>query len=93
MNIFSASLTNRPKMKICKDCDLPTPEAIKFRIEQIKKENGGVLSPAQYSRIAALRARLPKDPNVTVLAPAIDPNLLVSKSDIDEFGKSPLAYA
>jgi hypothetical protein len=85
-------LSNRPKIKISRDHALATADAILFRIEQIKKECGNVLTPAAYSRIDALRARLPKDPNAP-LAPAIDPNLLVSKSQIDEYGKAPSLYA
>lgn len=85
-------MKNLNGLRETKDGDLVTPEAINFRIEKIKRENA-TLTPALAKRIAALRLRLPKDPNVTVLEKAINPALLVSKSDVDEFGKSPLAYA
>ena len=72
------------KIRISKDSELATPEAINFRIESIKKENGGILTPAAANRIAALRLRLPKDPTKP-LAPAISPALLINKGD-EEWG-------
>jgi len=80
------------KMRICKDHELPTPTAIQFRIDHIKAEANNVLNPQQAARIAALRRRLPTDPNAP-LAPAIDPNLLISKKDVDWDGRKPQLYA
>jgi hypothetical protein len=72
-----------PTIRICSDAGLPTPEAIKYRIEQIKRENSA-LTPALMRRITALKLRLPKDPCAPLL-PAIDPALLLCKGD-EEWG-------
>jgi hypothetical protein len=83
MNIYSSTIQSRPNVRICKDENLPTPEAIKFRIEQIKRENP-VLTPALMRRITALKLRLPKDPFAPLL-PAIAPEMLIKKGD-EEWG-------
>ena len=64
------------KVKVTPDEGLVTPEAIQNRIEQLRKE---APTKANYKRILALKARLPQ---TSKPAPAIDPNLLVSKSDL-----------
>ncbi len=79
------------KIRIAADSELPTVEAINFRIELIKRENP-ILTPALMRRIAALRLRLPKDDSKAVI-PAINPALLVSKSDLDWDGRKPQMYA
>ena len=82
----------RPEPKMSDDTALVTVEAINFRIEKIKREAGSVLNPAQARRIAALKARLPKDPNAP-LAPAFNAALLVSKKDVDEHCSALLVIA
>lgn len=82
----------RPEPKMSDDTALVTAEAILFRIERIKQEAGSILNPAQARRIAALRARLPKDPNAPV-APAFNAALLVSKKDVDEHCNAMLVIA
>jgi hypothetical protein len=67
-------------IKVTPDAKLVTPEAIQFRIDQIKKENGGVLTPAVFKRVAALNLRL-KAP----LSAPINPALLLSKGE-EEWG-------
>jgi len=68
-------------MKVTPDSQLATPDAIQCRIELIKRENGGVLSPAIGRRITALNLRL----GAKVLTPAINAALLISKGD-EEWG-------
>ena len=70
-------VTIPPKCKVTPDEGLATNEAIQLRIEQLRKEQP---TKAVYRRILALKARLPQTPKPV---PAIDPNLLVSKSDLD----------
>lgn len=86
-------MKNANGLRETKDSELVTPEAIRFRIERIKAANP-VMTPACARRVEALRQRLPSDPNNSaVLAPAINPNLLISKRDVDEYSKRPQLYA
>lgn len=72
-----------PKIRIATDDQLPTPEAILFRINKITEECGlgGALTPAAARRVALLRARLPAKPG-GALAPAVNHALLVGASDL-----------
>jgi hypothetical protein len=79
-----------PKMRICADSELPTIEAIKFRIEQIKTQNP-VLTPALARRISALKLRLPQNPN-EAMKPAVRADLLISKADLGWSGFQPQMY-
>jgi hypothetical protein len=65
-----------PKCRITPDEGLVTEAAIQNRIEQLRKERP---AKATYRRIMALKVRLPQMPEPI---PAIDPNLLISKSDL-----------
>lgn len=67
-------------IKITPDAGLATPEAIQIRIEQVRAAGGN--TPAAALRIAALKARLPKSQFAAML-PAISPELLVSKSELE----------
>jgi hypothetical protein len=83
MNIYNSTIQSRPNVRVCKDENLPTPEAIKFRIDSIKRDSP-ILTPALMRRITALKLRLPKDPMAPLL-PAIDPAMLIKKGD-EEWG-------
>ena len=72
--------TKIPGLRVTPDEGLVTPEAIEFRIEQLRKE---CQTPAMYRRIQALKARLPKDPKAVVVVLGVDAALLVSKSELD----------
>ena len=85
-------MANANGLRETPDHGLQTPEAINFRIEKIKRENNNVLTPALMRRVAALKARLPKDPNAP-LAPAFAPHLLASKKDVDEYAHASLVIA
>jgi len=72
------------KITVTQDAELVTPEAVTFRIEGLRRE---LLNPAQPNklgllrRIAALKARL--GVGTEPMKPAIDPNLLVSKGEVE----------
>lgn len=81
------------KMRETPDSELATPEAINFRIEKLRRELGNNNRPAPLlKRIEALKMRLPKTPGAAIV-PAVDPVLLLSKSDLDWDGRKPQQYA
>lgn len=65
-------------LRVTPDAELPTPEAIEFRIELLRREKP---TKTVAKRIEALKARLPGyTPPVRV-----DSSLLASKSQVDDF--------
>ena len=66
------------KLKVTPDSALATPEAIRFRIGQLRAGEHGVQA---LRRIEALKARLPADGEKP--SAGVDASLLVSKSEMD----------
>lgn len=88
-------------IKITPDANLATPDAVRFRIGQIRERLKDCPPDAKglLKRVAALQARLPAEKpaagaiaTAAPLKPAVPAYLLASKSDVYEYSSTATLY-